>query len=105
MIGDTYKNTIDSGKSDIVTYEINVPYWAKGHLTVTAVLKYRKLNRRYAKWALGDLADELPFVDMARDSLNIPLRMRATALDNLSSNQQFDSIQRNSKSTSLANTE
>jgi len=43
-------------------------------LTITAVLKYRKFNQRYAKWALGDKYRELPIVDVARHSLLVPVR-------------------------------
>jgi hypothetical protein len=78
-VGDAYKNIIPPGKSDLVEYGFEVPFWAKGQLTVTAVLRYRKLNQRYAEWALEDRARNLPVVDMARDSLIIPLRVRPTA--------------------------
>lgn len=78
-VGEVYKNTIPPGKSDIVEYGFRVPYWAKGQLTVTAVLRYRKFNQRYADWVLEQAAADLPIVDMARDSLVIPLRVRPAA--------------------------
>ena len=57
-------------------YRFEVPYWAKGHLSVTALLRYRKFNQRYASWALDAPKVALPITDMARDSLIIPLRTR-----------------------------
>ncbi|MBB3063168.1 multiheme c-type cytochrome [Microbulbifer rhizosphaerae] len=69
MVGETYKNVIAPGGSDIAEYQFEVPSWVKGPLVVDATVKYRKLNQRYAKWALQDKYQELPVVDMARDTL------------------------------------
>jgi hypothetical protein len=74
MVGEAYSNTIESGKSDIADFVFTVPYDAKGPLTVTAIVKYRKFNQRYAEWALGRKGIELPIVEMARDTLVIPLK-------------------------------
>lgn len=74
MVGDTYKKLIPSGKSDIVKYQFKVPYWAQGPLTVTTALKFRKLNQRYAKWALDMENPKIPVVEMSRDALTIPIR-------------------------------
>ncbi len=77
MTGISYKRVIDPGETDILTYQFSVPYWAKSPLTVSAVLRYRKFNRRYANWVLRD-AIELPIVDMARDALLIPVQHKAS---------------------------
>ncbi|WP_444919038.1 multiheme c-type cytochrome [Microbulbifer sp. JMSA003] len=69
MVGETYKNVIEPGGSDIVEYNFKIPNWAKGPLVIDATVKYRKLNQRYAKWALKEKFQELPIVDMARDTL------------------------------------
>jgi len=79
MVGRTYKNIIEAGDTDLVTYDFIIPSWAKGPLTVTATLRYRKLNTRYAKWALKDLYTPLPIVDMARDTLVIEVLKEAAA--------------------------
>lgn len=76
MIGDSYKKVIPAGGSDIVHYRFKIPTWAKGALTATAVVRYRKLNNRYARWALKDINLVLPIVDMARDSINLPVRQK-----------------------------
>ena len=76
MVGDSYKNVIMAGKSDIKEYQFTVPAWAKEPLTVTAILKYRKFNQRYAQWALNHPKPVLPVVDMARDSLTIPIKVK-----------------------------
>ena len=75
-IGETEKRVIPAGKSDLVTFSFPIPDWVKGPLTVTATLNYRKLNDRYARWALGDAYAPLPVVDMARDTLVIPVYIR-----------------------------
>ena len=73
MVGNTFKNVIKAGQSDIASYQIVVPSWVKGPLVATAKLRYRKLNNRYARWALQDQYRELPITDMARDTLSIPI--------------------------------
>ena len=74
MVGETYRNIVQAGKSDIVKYQLSIPSWAKTPLTVSAVLKYRKLNQRYAKWALKEEYMDIPVIDVARHSLVVPIR-------------------------------
>ncbi len=74
MVGETYRNTVPAGKSDIVKYRMTIPGWAKSPLTISAVLNYRKLNQRYAKWALKEEFKEIPIIDVARHSLVVPVR-------------------------------
>jgi len=76
MVGDSYRKTIPAGESDVVTYNFQVPAWAKGPLVITSTLRYRKFNKRYASWALGSEQIDLPVVDMARDSISVPVRIR-----------------------------
>lgn len=77
MTGDAYKNIIPAGKSDIAEYSFEVPFWAKGPLTLTTMLKYRKFNQRYASWALDDERPQLPIVVMDRDSLTVAVRNKS----------------------------
>jgi hypothetical protein len=79
MVGDTFKNVIEPGGADVVTYRFTVPAWAKDPLNVSAVVRYRKLNIRYARWAFEDDKLVLPIVDVASHSLRIPLRERVEA--------------------------
>jgi len=79
MTGESSKNVIQSGRSDIKTYGFKVPSWAKSPLTVEAVLKYRKLNQRYAEWALNSTNIELPIIELARDRITIPLVNKVSA--------------------------
>lgn len=74
MTGESYRRVVKSGDSDVITYKFKVPFWAKSPLSTTAVVKYRKFNIKYARWALKDDQLELPVVDMARNSIVIPLR-------------------------------
>lgn len=76
MVGESYRRTVPAGQSDVVEYRFEVPSWAKSPLTVTATLKYRKLNQRYALWALKEQYTEIPAIEMAWDSLSIPLKIR-----------------------------
>ncbi len=77
VTGDMEKRVIPSGGSDVVEYHFPIPYWAKSPITLHATLRYRKLNPRYAAWALGELDHEQPITDLAEDHSVIPLRERA----------------------------
>lgn len=77
MVGESFRRVIPAGESDLVDHAFTVPPWAKSPLTVSATLRYRKLNERYARFALGDDYQPVPVVDMAWDSLSIPLRIRS----------------------------
>ncbi len=76
MTGESYRRTIKAGDSDVLTYEFTVPFWAKSPISATAIVKYRKFNITYARWALSNDKIELPIVDMARNSILIPLRRK-----------------------------
>jgi hypothetical protein len=76
MVGESFKRVIKAGKSDIMHNSFEIPAWVKSPLTVTATLKYRKLNERYARWAMKDKYIKIPIIDMAWDSLTIPVKIR-----------------------------
>ncbi|MFW2439686.1 MAG: multiheme c-type cytochrome [Arenicellales bacterium] len=77
MTGESYRRVINAGDSDVITYKFKVPFWAKSPLSVSSTVKYRKFNIKYARWALENDQIDLPVVDMARNSMIIPLRERA----------------------------
>lgn len=80
MVGESYRNVLAAGETDVIDYDFTVPNWAKGPLTVTAALRYRKLNRQYTEWVFQNSAvPDLPIVDMAITTESIPLRVRPTA--------------------------
>lgn len=76
MVGDSFKRIIPPGGTDVTSFTFKVPDYAKGPLTITASLKYRKLNNRYARWALKDDNVDLPIVEMASNSLLLPLKIQ-----------------------------
>jgi len=84
MIGDSYKKTIPSGQSDIVKYQFKIPSWVKPPVIINATLKYRKFNQRYAEWVFKTPGISLPIVNMATQSISIPIRIRpeATSVNN-----------------------
>ena len=79
MVGDSYKKVVEAGNSDIVNYKFKIPSWVKGQLNANAIVRYRKFTNRYAKWALKDENIVLPIVDVATDSLRIPVREKLEA--------------------------
>jgi len=74
MVGDSYKKMIPAGESDVVSYDLSVPAWAKSPLSASATVRYRKLNNKYARWVLKRPDAVLPIVDIARSVLTIPVR-------------------------------
>ncbi len=82
MTGNIYKNSIPSGKSDIVEYAFDVPYWAQSPIVISAVVRYRKFNHQYGQWVLGDKAKLAPITDMASDVITVPLRQKAPLAKN-----------------------
>ncbi len=59
-----YNNTIQSGRSQIVRYEFQVPVDAIGPITVTAKINYRRFNQRFIDYGLGKHY-EMPVAEMA----------------------------------------
>ncbi|MCQ8186489.1 cytochrome c family protein [Parvularcula maris] len=75
MVGEAYRRTIPAGGADVVSFAFDVPHWAKGPLTVTASLNYRKLNKRYSSWSLGSEV-ALPVTEVARDVQTLSVKSR-----------------------------
>lgn len=76
MVGDSFRRVIKPGQSDVVEFGFEIPSWAKSPVTVISTLKYRKLNQKYSLWALKEQYKDLPVVDVAWDSLSIPLHIK-----------------------------
>lgn len=74
MVGRSYVNVIPSGSTDIVEYQVNVPDWATSPLTISATLKFRKLNQKYLDWVnLKQDIKHNAIIDISRDSIQVPL--------------------------------
>lgn len=81
-VGEVSRTTIAAGKSDIAEFTFVVPDLVRGDITITAALNYRKLNTRYARWALKDKYVPLPITEMARDELSVSVRPTLTPVKN-----------------------
>ncbi|MFT7244285.1 MAG: hypothetical protein ACI82A_001637 [Candidatus Azotimanducaceae bacterium] len=77
MVGESFRRVIPAGEADLASYQFTIPGWTKTPLTVSATLRYRKLNERYAKFALAARYFPVPIIDVAWDSLLIPVRIRS----------------------------
>jgi len=74
MVGRSYINVIPAGSTDIVEYELNIPDWATSPVSISATLKFRKLNQKYFNWVIkNQKINENPIIDIARDSIVVPL--------------------------------
>ena len=76
MVGEISKRVIEAGEADIIHFAFHIPAWAKSPITLSAKLRYRKLNNRYARWALKEKYIDIPPVDMAWDSVSFPIKVR-----------------------------
>ena len=73
MTGVSYKNLLEANSSDIVDYQFRIPAWVQSPITISVSLNYRKFNQRYANWVFDPQKPNLPIIEMARDSLTIPI--------------------------------
>ncbi|WP_263368320.1 tetratricopeptide repeat protein [Edaphobacter bradus] len=60
-----YNNTISSGRSQIVRYQFKVPTDARGPITVTAKVNYRRFDQHFMDFAMGKDHYPMPVVDMS----------------------------------------
>lgn len=67
-----YNNTIQSGRSQIVRYEFEVPKDATGPITMTAKVNYRRFNQHFIDFAMGKHY-EMPVVEMAARTRTLAL--------------------------------
>lgn len=75
MVGRSYINYIPAGATDVIEYPVTIPDWAVSPLNVSATLKFRKLNPRYANWVEQKQHIKAnPIIDIARDSLAVTLK-------------------------------
>ena len=70
-----YDHQIPPGAGDVTHYRLEVPPGAAAtSLTVEATLRYRKFDTTYLRYIYGeDTVNELPILDLARDSVTFPV--------------------------------
>lgn len=77
MVGEHYQNVVKAGETDSIPLSFEIPAWTTSPLTISAQLKYRKLNQRYTSWVMKDPDFRVPVVVMAKAARTIPIRERA----------------------------
>ncbi len=68
-----YNNQIPPGADRVVHYRFTVPKDAKGSVTLTAAVNYRKASRDYSIFVGGPDALKLPVVTITADSVTLPV--------------------------------
>ncbi len=68
-----YNNFIPPGAARTVHYRVTVPKDAKGEVTLSAALNYRKFSRDYSIFVGGPNAPELPVTRISSDSVTLPV--------------------------------
>jgi hypothetical protein len=66
-----YNNGIGPGAARVVHYRVRVPDDAKGAITLSAGVHYRKFSRDYTTFSLGASSPSLPVTTLARDSVTL----------------------------------
>ena len=68
-----FNNFIPPGAARVVHYRFTVPKDAKGSVTLSAALNYRKFSRDYSIFVGGPDAPELPVTKISSDSVTLPV--------------------------------
>jgi tetratricopeptide (TPR) repeat protein len=72
-----YNNTINSGRSQVVRYEFNVPKDITGPISMTAKVNYRRFNQKFIDFVFGKHYD-MPVVEMASRTRSLTLGENST---------------------------
>ncbi|HTD96881.1 MAG TPA: tetratricopeptide repeat protein [Edaphobacter sp.] len=75
-----YNNTIASGRSQLVRYQFKVPADAKGPISVTAKVNYRRFDQHFMDFAM-DKHYIMPVVEMAARTRSVSLGTNAAVVD------------------------
>ena len=68
-----YNNGIGPGADRLVRYRLTVPPDARGAVTLSAAVEYRKFSRDYSIFVAGSDAPVLPAVEISRDTVALPV--------------------------------
>ncbi len=68
-----YNNGIGPGAARLVHYRVTVPPDAKGPVTLSAGVHYRKFTRDYTTFSLGASSPSLPVTTLAKDGVELRL--------------------------------
>jgi tetratricopeptide (TPR) repeat protein len=68
-----YNNGIGPGADRLVRYSLRVPRDARGAVTLTAAVDYRKFSRDYSIFVGGPEAPSLPVVVISSDTVTLPV--------------------------------
>ncbi len=68
-----YNNGIGPGADRLVRYALHVPENARGAITLSAGVEYRKFSRDYSIFVGGPGAPVLPVVEISRDTVSLPV--------------------------------
>jgi Tfp pilus assembly protein PilF len=68
-----YNNGIGPGAARVVHYRLRVPNDARGSITLSAGIHYRKFSRDYETFSLGASFPSLPVTTLASDTVALPV--------------------------------
>ncbi|HEV2426480.1 MAG TPA: hypothetical protein VGZ29_16765 [Terriglobia bacterium] len=72
-VGAQWKRAIFPGYSDMYEYRLRLPLTAKGPLTISARLRYRKANQYFMDFAFPGQHLSTPITDLSGDRVEVPL--------------------------------
>ena len=74
-----YNNTIQSGRSQLVRYRFRLPKEISGQISLTAAVKYRRFNQRFADFVMNQKHYSEPIVDIATETKTFAIGANAPA--------------------------
>ncbi len=74
-----FKSTLPAQQTDIIHYKASIPKTAIPPYTLTSRVRYRRFNRWYTEWVLGQDAPRLPIVDLDLDVVTLGSNQVAVA--------------------------
>ena len=74
-----YNNGIGPGAARVVHYRVRIPDDARGSVTLSAGVHYRKFSRDYTTFSLGASSPSLPVTTLASDTVTLLLSSRERA--------------------------
>ena len=66
-----FKNAIPAQQTEVIHYKVSIPETAIPPYTLTSRVRYRRFNRWYTEWALGQETPSFPIVDLNVDIVTL----------------------------------
>ena len=77
-----FDRSLPAQATDVVHYKIDFPVSANPPFTITTQVRYRRFNRWYTEWVLGEDSPVFPIVDVCQDTLVLTSNSKSKQMTN-----------------------